>query len=66
MCIRDSYYRGLDAGAGALIGYEMYNGLFAHLNGQLGLMKLNPDYSLPNDQTSKKNLGFSLSAGFRF
>ena len=60
------YYRGLDAGAGALIGYEMYNWLFAHLNGQLGLMKLNPDYSLPNDQTSKKNLGFSLSAGFRF
>ncbi|MBK7478282.1 MAG: hypothetical protein IPI69_00155 [Bacteroidales bacterium] len=49
-----------------MVGYEMYNGLFAHLNGQLGLMKLNPDYSLPNDQTSKKNLGFGLSAGFRF
>jgi len=60
------YYRGLDAGAGVLVGYEMYNGLFAHLNGQLGLMKLNPDYSMPNDQTSKKNLGFGLSAGFRF
>lgn len=60
------YYRGLDAGAGVLIGYELYNGLFAHLNGQLGLLKLNSDYGLPNDQTSKKNLGFSISAGFRF
>ncbi len=60
------YYRGLDAGAGALIGYELYNGLFAHLNGQMGLLKLNSDYGLPNDQTSKKNLGFSISAGFRF
>lgn len=60
------YYRGIDAGAGALIGYELYNGLFAHLNGQLGLLKLNSDYGLPNDQTAKKNLGFSVSAGFRF
>jgi len=60
------YYRGIDAGAGALIGYELYNGFFAHLNGQMGLLKLNSDYGLPNDQTVKKNLGFSLSAGFRF
>ena len=60
------YYRGIDAGAAALIGYELYNGFFAHLNGQIGLLKLNSDYGLPNDQTAKKNLGFSLSAGFRF
>lgn len=60
------YYRGIDAGASALLGYELYNGLFAHLNGQMGLLKLNSDYGLPNDQTAKKNLGFSLSAGFRF
>lgn len=60
------YYRGIDAGAAALIGYELYNGLFAHLNGQLGLLKLNSDYGLPNDQTAKKHLGISLSAGFRF
>jgi hypothetical protein len=44
----------------------MYNGLFAHFNGQMGLLNLNSDYGLPNDQTAKKNLGFSLSAGFRF
>ncbi len=60
------YYRGIDAGAAALVGYELYNGLFAHLNGQIGLLKLNSEYGLPNDQTTKKNLGFSLSAGFRF
>jgi hypothetical protein len=60
------YYRGLDAGAGLLIGYEFYSGLFTHLNGQTGLLKLNSDFGLPNDQTVKRNLGFGLSAGFRF
>jgi len=60
------YYRGLDAGAGVLVGYELYNGLFAHLNGQLGLLKLNSDYGLPNDKTARKNMGLTISAGFRF
>jgi hypothetical protein len=60
------YYRGLDAGANIFFGYELYNGIFCQLNGQLGLLKMNSDYNLPNDQASKKHLGFGLSVGYRF
>jgi hypothetical protein len=60
------YYRGLDAGANIFFGYEFYNGIFLQLNGQMGLLKVNSDYGLPNDKTSKKNLGFGLSVGYRF
>ena len=60
------YYRGLDAGVNALAGYEFYNGIFLQMNGQIGLLKVNSDYGLPNDKTSKKNLGFGLSVGYRF
>jgi hypothetical protein len=60
------YYRGLDAGANILIGYELYNGIFCQLNGQMGLLKLNCNYDLPNDQAFKKHMGFGLSVGYRF
>jgi hypothetical protein len=60
------YYRGLDAGANIFFGYEFYNGIFLQLNGQMGLLKVNSDYGLPNDKTSKKNVGFGLSVGYRF
>jgi len=60
------YYRGLDAGANILFGYELYSGIFLQINGQMGLLKVNSEYGLPNDQTSKKNFGFGLSAGYRF
>jgi len=60
------YYRGLDAGANIFFGYEFYNGILLQLNGQMGLLKVNSDYGLPNDKTSKKNTGFGLSVGYRF
>jgi hypothetical protein len=60
------YYRALDAGANIFFGYEFYNGIFLQLNGQMGLLKVNCDYGLPNDKTSKKNIGFGLSVGYRF
>ena len=60
------YYRGLDAGANIFVGYELYGGLFCQLNAQMGLLKLNCDYDLPNDQASKTNTGFGLSVGYRF
>jgi len=60
------YYRGIDAGANIFIGYEFYNNLILQLEGQMGLLKVNSDYGLPNDQTSKKNFGFGLSVGYRF
>jgi hypothetical protein len=61
-----AYYKRFDAGVNALLGYEFYNGIFIQVDGQLGLMKINSDYGLPNDQTSKKNFGFGVSAGFMF
>jgi len=60
------YYRGLDAGANIFFGYEFYNGIFLQLNGQMGLLKVNPSYDISNDPTSKKNIGFGLSVGYRF
>jgi hypothetical protein len=61
-----AYYRGPDAGANVLVGYEFYNQIFLQLNGQLGFLKINPDYGLLNDKASKKNMGFGLSVGYRF
>jgi len=61
-----AYYKRFDAGINAFLGYELYNGIFFQLDGQLGLLEINSDYGLPNDQTSKKNFGFGVSAGYRF
>lgn len=62
-----AYYKPLDAGGTVILGYELYSGLFFQINGQLGLLKINPEYeSLTGNKTSLKNLGFGVSAGFRF
>lgn len=61
-----AYFRGLDAGANVIFGYELYGGVFFQVDAQLGLLKINPGYDLPNDKTSKKNVGFGFSTGFRF
>ncbi len=60
------YYRGFDAGGNIFFGYELFSGIFFQLNGQLGLVKINSNYDLPNDQASKKHFGFGLSVGYRF
>lgn len=61
------FYKAFDAGANAFAGYEMANGVFCQLNMQLGLLKINSEYSeYPDDKTSVKNTGFGLSAGYRF
>ncbi len=60
------YYRGPDAGANVYVGYELFNGIFFQINGQMGLLKINPDYGITDDPASKKNIGFGASAGFRF
>ena len=60
------YYKGLDAGANIFLGYELYSGIFLQVNGQMGFLKVNSEYGLPNDQTSKMNFGLGLSAGYRF
>jgi hypothetical protein len=61
-----AYYKGFDAGANVFAGYELYNGIFFQLFTELGLMEINSDYDLSNDQTSKNNFGFGVSVGYRF
>ncbi len=58
------YYKPFDSGINILFGYEMYNGIILQLNTQLGLLKANSFYL--EDKASKKNIGFGLSAGYRF
>ena len=60
------YYKAIDAGLDLLFGYEFYSNIYFRLNSQIGLFKINSDYGLPNDRTSKKNLGFGISTGYRF
>jgi hypothetical protein len=61
-----SYYRPWDAGAGFLFGYELYSSVFFQVDAQLGLLRINPGYGLANDKTSRRNIGFGFSSGFRF
>ena len=61
------YAKAFDMGGNIFFGYEMALGLFAQLNAQLGLVKINPEYeSLPDDESVVKNTGFGLSLGYRF
>jgi len=65
--IENAYYRPFDAGANIYFGYEMSMGVFLQLNAQLGLLKINPEYSWASDsKASYKNTGFGLSIGYRF
>ena len=61
-----AYYRPLDAGAAIQIGYELYSNVFFQAGAQMGLLKINPGYGLANDKSSRKNIGFGFSAGYRF
>jgi hypothetical protein len=61
------YYKAFDAGGNILFGYEMAVGLFAQMNAQLGMMKINPeDKRIPEDKSIVKNTGFGISVGYRF
>ncbi len=63
----EAYFRPLDAGANIFFGYELSSGLFAQLNAQLGMLKLNPEYEgSSDDDGSMKNTGFGVSLGYRF
>jgi hypothetical protein len=61
------YAKALDVGGNIFFGYEMAVGVFAQLNAQLGLVKINPEYEvLADDKSVVKNTGFGLSLGYRF
>jgi hypothetical protein len=63
----NAYYRPFDAGANIFFGYELSMGVFLQLNAQLGLLKINPEYSWAADsKASYKNTGYGLSIGYRF
>ncbi len=62
-----TFLRPFDAGANIFFGYELNMGLFLHLNAQLGLLKVNPEYEGTSDDDGFiKNTGFGLSVGYRF
>jgi hypothetical protein len=62
-----TYFRPLDIGGNVFAGYEMAGGLFAQMNGQLGMVKINPDDKrFPEGKTAIKNTGFGFSVGYRF
>ncbi|MBN2813095.1 MAG: PorT family protein [Bacteroidales bacterium] len=68
MATLDAYYtKGFDAGADVFFGYEFPFKLSVQFNAQLGLLNMQPkvDGEVPDD-TSFKNVGFGLSAGYRF
>jgi hypothetical protein len=61
------YYKGLDAGANLLFGYEWVNGFSAQLNAGLGLVDITPEIeNSTNGKTKGKNTGFGISLGYRF
>ncbi len=63
----NAYYKPFDAGANIFFGYELSMGVFLQVNAQLGLLKINPEYSSVTDNnTAYHNTGFGFSVGYRF
>ena len=61
----DVQFKKLDAGANFIAGYEFPCNMSVAFKAQLGLININPDSNLPNDQTRNRNTGFGLSLGYR-
>jgi Outer membrane protein beta-barrel domain len=55
-----------DFGANFLVGYEFTNKFSAQLNAQLGLVKINPEFTVGDTDAKYKNTGFGVSVGYRF
>ena len=62
----DIFFKGFDAGANLLFGYETSSRFSVQLNAQLGLTEINPKIEGVSDKSSWKNTGFGISAGYRF
>lgn len=61
------YTKPFDFGANILIGYEFSRNLYFHINGQLGLLDIDPSYDRVSDETSSlKTVQGGLSIGYRF
>ena len=62
---QDLQFKHLDAGANFTAGYEFRSKLSMSLKAQLGLININPDTNIPNDETRNRNTGFGFSLGYR-
>lgn len=61
------YTKPFDFGANILIGYEFENHFYFHINGQLGLVDVDPSYNGVSDETSSvKTVQGGLSIGYKF
>lgn len=61
------YLKRLDVGGNLLFGYEFTNNFSVQLNAQLGLVNIHPDVKDAAGNNAKiKNVGFGVSAGYRF
>jgi hypothetical protein len=61
------YFKGFDAGANLLFGYEWANRFSVQLNAGLGLVDIfTPIENVDPQKSSQKNTGFGLSVGYRF
>jgi hypothetical protein len=59
-------YKGIDAGANLLAGYELSNNVSLQLNAQLGLTQLMPGINGSDNPIKAKNTNFGVSVGYRF
>jgi hypothetical protein len=60
-------YKGVDAGANFLAGYEFAKNISFQVNAQLGLLNINPEFQgASNDESKWKHTGFGVSLGYRF
>jgi len=59
-------YKGIDAGANFLAGYELSNNVSFQINAQLGLAQLTPGNNGEDNPVKTKNTGFGVSVGYRF
>jgi len=61
------YTKPLDFGANILVGYEFFNNFFFHVNGQVGLIDVDPSYNGISDEKSfQKTVQFGLTLGYKF
>ena len=61
------YGKPFDFGGNLLIGYQFTKNCYIQLNGQLGLLDIEPSYNgISDERTSMKNVQFGLSVGYKF
>ncbi len=61
------YTKPFDFGANVLIGYEFNKHYYFHINGQLGLIDVDPTYNGMSDETSSlRTVQGGLSIGYKF